>query len=287
MVGDVRVFRDTRAILGESPWWRSGALFWCDITEGLVHISPEGAPADGSADASLPFPPPLASFQPAADGSFVIALGDRVILADAAGHETSELARIRHATAGLRLNEGKCDPQGRFLVGSMNLTTGAADGALYLVSREGATLVRGGFGISNGFEWSLDERIVYVTDTAVKTIYRADWHPGTGPGDLVPFAVGGTSDGLTIDDEGCLWNARYGDGCVVRLSPDGDALERVELPVPNVTGLAFGGPDLSTLYVCSAREHLDEAALAAHPLSGAVFAVDTRVHGRPVRTFGG
>lgn len=284
--GPVTVFSDARAVLAESIVWDPSAqlLRWTDITLGTLVT----AQSDGTVVSTVPLPPPLASFQPRASGGFVAALGDTVVVTDEHGVVERELTRVEHATAGLRFNEGKCDPFGRFLVGSMNLTTGEPDGALYSVEADGTTrLLRGGFGVTNGFEWSDDGTVMYVTDTSVSTIYRGSYGPHGELGELEPFVVGHAHDGLVRDDEGCSWSAVYGGGRVERYGPDGSHLETVELPTPNVTSVAFGGPDMSTLFVASARENLTEEQLEEHPSSGAILAVPTRVHGFPANTFSG
>lgn len=284
--GPVTVFSDARAVLAESIVWDPSAqlLRWTDITLGTLVT----AQSDGTVVSTVPLPPPLASFQPRASGGFVAALGDTVVVTDEHGVVERELTRVEHATAGLRFNEGKCDPFGRFLVGSMNLTTGEPDGALYSVEADGTTrLLRGGFGVTNGFEWSDDGTVMYVTDTSVSTIYRGSYGPDGELGELEPFVVGHAHDGLVRDDEGCSWSAVYGGGRVERYGPDGSHLETVELPTPNVTSVAFGGPDMSTLFVASARENLTEDQLEQHPSSGAILAVPTRVHGFPANTFSG
>ncbi|MFK4482079.1 MULTISPECIES: SMP-30/gluconolactonase/LRE family protein [unclassified Curtobacterium] len=284
--GPVTVFSDARAVLAESIVWDPSAqlLRWTDITLGTLVT----AQSDGTVVSTVPLPPPLASFQPRASGGFVAALGDTVVVTDEHGAIERELTRVEHATAGLRFNEGKCDPFGRFLVGSMNLTTGEPDGALYSVEADGTTrLLRGGFGVTNGFEWSDDGTVMYVTDTSASTIYRGSYGPDGELGELEPFVVGHAHDGLVRDDEGCSWSAIYGGGRVERYGPDGSHLETVELPTPNVTSVAFGGPDMSTLFVASARENLTEEQLEQHPSSGAILAVPTRVHGFPANTFSG
>ncbi len=284
--GPVTVFSDARAVLAESIVWNPSAqlLRWTDITLGTLVT----AQSDGTVVSTVPLPPPLASFQPRASGGFVAALGDTVVVTDEHGVVERELTRVEHATAGLRFNEGKCDPFGRFLVGSMNLTTGEPDGALYSVEADGTTrLLRGGFGVTNGFEWSDDGTVMYVTDTSASTIYRGSYGPDGELGELEPFVVGHAHDGLVRDDEGCSWSAIYGGGRVERYGPDGSHLETVELPTPNVTSVAFGGPDMSTLFVASARENLTEEQLEQHPSSGAILAVQTRVHGFPANTFSG
>lgn len=284
--GPVTVFSDARAVLAESIVWDPSAqlLRWTDITLGTLVT----AQSDGTVVSTVPLPPPLASFQPRASGGFVAALGDTVVVTDEHGVVERELTRVEHATARLRFNEGKCDPFGRFLVGSMNLTTGEPDGALYSVEADGTTrLLRGGFGVTNGFEWSDDGTVMYVTDTSASTIYRGSYGPDGELGELEPFVVGHAHDGLVRDDEGCSWSAVYGGGRVERYGPDGSHLETVELPTPNVTSVVFGGPDMSTLFVASARENLTEEQLEQHPSSGAILAVPTRVHGFPANTFSG
>ena len=279
-----RIFRDAKAILAESivrdP---AGFVLWCDITSGLLYR----CPIDGMDDTVIELPPPLASFAPAAARSgYVASLGDRVVLADAVGG-IRNLASIEHAHAGLRLNEGKCDPCGRWITGSMNLTTGQPDGALYSVTAGGGVRVlRGGFGVANGFERSLDDAEMFFTDTAVKTIYRGSYSETGDLGNVKVFHCGEPHDGLTIDAEGFLWGGIYGGGRVVRFTPEGVEDVMVELPAPNITSVLFGGPGMSTLFVGSARGHLTEQQLEAHPLSGAIFAIDTATHGRPARHFG-
>lgn len=284
--GPPTVFTDARAVLAESIVWDPDeqVVRWVDITLGTFNT----ADAEGTPRSSVSLPPPLASFQPRASGGFVAALGDTVVVTDHEGRIEREVARVEHSTAGNRFNEGKCDPFGRFLVGSMNVVTGDPDGALYAVEADGTTrLLRGGFGTTNGIEWSEDGSTMYVTDTDASTVFRASYGPAGDLGELEPFIVGEAHDGLVRDDEGCFWSAIYGSGRVERYGPDGQHLESVTIPAPNPTSVAFGGPDMSTLLVGTARENLSEEQLAEHPHSGSVFAVPTRVHGFPAHTFGG
>ncbi len=174
--GPVTVFCDDQAVLAESIVWSPGErlLRWTDITLGTLTT----ASADGTVRSVVPLPPPLASFQPRATGGFVAALGDTVVLTDADGVVERELARVQHATAGIRFNEGKCDPFGRFVVGSMDLGGDDPAGALYAVDPDGSVrTLRGGFGVANGFEWTGDGSEMFVTDTSTSTIYRAPYGP--------------------------------------------------------------------------------------------------------------
>ncbi|MFJ3384557.1 MULTISPECIES: SMP-30/gluconolactonase/LRE family protein [unclassified Curtobacterium] len=284
--GPVRVFSDAGAVLVESIVWdpEQHVLRWADITLGTLNTTD----AHGRSLSTVPLPPPLASFQPRARGGFVAALGDRIVVTGPDGADPTTIATVEHRVAGLRFNEGKCDPFGRFLVGSMNLTTGEPDAALYSVEPDGTTrLLRGGFGVTNGIEWSPDGDVMYVTDTSASTVFRASYGADGVLGELEPFLVGAAHDGLVRDDEGCFWGAIYGAGRVERYDAAGAHLETVELPAPNTTSVAFGGDDMSTLFIGTARENLTEEQLVEHPHSGAVFAVPTRVHGFPANTFGG
>jgi sugar lactone lactonase YvrE len=283
VLGEARVFRTGPAVLGESPFWDAGALHWVDISRGLLQVSPGGAPADGSADRVHELPAPLPCIQPAEGGGYVAALKDRVVRLDADGLITAELAYVGLANDGMRLNEGKVDPQGALFVGAMDAEQ--ADAAWYRVDGSGAAVHLGGFAVTNGLEWSVDGSTVYLADTAVQSIYRAPWDPDAGPGELTLLHSGDSADGAVLDADGCLWTAVHGDGVVLRLDPEGRELERVTVPVAAVTGICFGGEDRSTLFVCSASEGMSDEERAAEPLSGAVFAVDTAVHGLPLRRF--
>ncbi|UFS60444.1 SMP-30/gluconolactonase/LRE family protein [Subtercola endophyticus] len=292
-VAEPTVFRTSGAILGESLFFDGAeSMFWCDITAGLVHRSPVGGAVDGSDDETFALPAPVASFHPAViagEAGFVVSLRDRVVLTDSAFVIVRELATIPHAHAGLRLNEGKVDPAGRWVTGSMNLTTGEPDGAIYSVdARSGPPtlrVLRGGLGVANGFEWSADGGTFYFTDTSVETVYAGGYTSSGDVSEDIVLLHGGPHDGLTLDTDGNFWGALYGEGAVVKYSGTGEEILRVELPTPNVTSVAFGGAGLSTLFVASARENLTEQQLVEHPLSGALFSIDTGTTGRLPNTF--
>jgi len=286
MTGEPTVFRDTRAILGESLIWDASrsAMLWCVITAGLLHASPLDGAVDGSTDSTLHLPAPLASFG-LADAGFVLSLENRVVLADLDGRITDTLATIDHRRAGLRLNEGKVDPSGRWVTGSMILVGDDPVGAYYSVTGAGARTLYGGLGVANGLEWSRDGSRIYFTDTSVSTIYTGAYSESGEVTDVETWHHGSPNDGLAIDEDGCFWSALYGGGRVIRYSPDGLELESIDLPVPNLTSVAFGGPELRTLFVASARENLTEEQLEQYPLSGAVFAIETSTHGFTPRRF--
>lgn len=281
------VFRAARSILAESIWWdASGAIEWCDITSGLLRRSPIDAPVDGSADRVLEFPPPVSAFQPTADGGYVLALGDTVAVCDGDGAGLRTIATVSHRHPGIRFNEAKCDPFGRFVVGSMDVTTGDPDGAIYAIEPDGrCTTLIGGIGVANGFEWSDDGDRMYFTDTAASTIFVAEYD-GRELRGVEPFVVGMASDGLARDADGGFWNGINDIGVVVRWDADGVKTDEVDVPAGHVTSVAFGGPDLSTLFIATAREKLTEAELEAQPLTGSIFSLQTGTRGFPVNRFG-
>lgn len=281
---EVRTFLDARAILVESPVWdsRTRELVWCDITAGVLHRTT----ADGRVDRTIALPPPLGSFQLMRHGGVVAALQDQIVLVDAEG-EFRELAHIQHNHPGIRFNEGKCDPFGNFVVGGMDTTKKDPDAGLYRITPAGeVTTLRGGFGTCNGIEFSDDGRTLWVTDTSVRTIFRGSYGPEGALGELEPFSVGLRHDGLARDERGEFWGAVYGAGEVVHLSPQGELLDTIAIPAPNVTGVAFGGDDLRTLFVGSARENATEEQLEQSPLSGGIFAIDLDRAGLPTHLFG-
>lgn len=292
------LWRDSRAILAESLWWDAdvvpgGALRWCDITSGTLHTSPlEGAP-DGSDDRVVRVPPPLASFAPVRRGGFVAGLDDRIVLLDEAGGIPRTVASVEHAHEGMRLNEGKCDPFGAFVVGSMDPS--GSTGAIYRVTGDGrCTVLVEGVGTSNGFEWDDAGRFIW-TDTSASAVYRADYRLGEDGtvelGESEQIFGGLASDGLTRDADGGWWNGIYGEGRVVRWTPGTDATtpDRVDTEIrvdaPNVTSVAFGGPDLRTLFIATARENLEESELEQAPASGGIFAIDLDAAGLPPHSF--
>ncbi|WP_053387335.1 SMP-30/gluconolactonase/LRE family protein [Leucobacter japonicus] len=291
MTREVQVFRSTRAILVESLWWdaRTSEVVWVDITAGLLHRGRLDGAVDGSEDRVVSLPPPVSAVQPAPGGRYVAALEDSVVLLGSDGLIERVVARLPHRRFGMRLNEGKVDPFGRFVVGGMGLIGEAPDADLWSVSADGdARALRGGFGVANGLEWSDDGRTMFVTDTSTSTIYRGIYGPNGDLGELAPHITGRAHDGLALAADGTFWNGLYGEGHVVRWAPDGTLLEEVPILSPNLTSVAFAGPELTTLLIGSARENLTEQQLQAAPESGAIYRieVDPDEHGRPVHTFG-
>jgi sugar lactone lactonase YvrE len=186
-----------------------------------------------------------------------------------------------------RLNDGRCDRQGRFWVGSMHDRGGSPTGSLYRIDPDHRShRVRDGITVPNGLAWSPDGRVMYFTDTPSRTILAYDFDGDTGmPGASRVFARvpdgAGYPDGATVDAEGFLWSAHWDGWRVTRYAPDGRVDRVLELPVQRPTSCAFGGDRLDVLYVTSASNGLAPEDLARGPRAGGLFAGEVGVCGLP------
>ncbi|MBS0321693.1 MAG: SMP-30/gluconolactonase/LRE family protein [Proteobacteria bacterium] len=186
---------------------------------------------------------------------------------------------------GNRLNDGKCDPQGRYWCGSINPETGTADGSLYVLERDLTVRhVLPDFLTPNGMTWSLDGKTLYLADTRRGLIRAHDFDGEHGTlGATRVFAdlgaMPGGPDGATLDTDGYLWWAQFDGACLVRYAPDGSMDRVVRLPVSRPTSCAFGGPGFRHLYVTTGTRGFDAAAFAREPLAGRVLKIDVGIGG--------
>lgn len=288
---DVASVGEERAVLGEGPAWDAarGRLWWVDIERGLVL---ESDPADGATRANR-LDDRVGAVVPATDGTLVVALRDRVVRWDAdADGAVETLAAIEAGDDRTRLNDGKCDPSGRFWIGTMAFAEQGQVASLYALERDG-TLRRAvsGVDVSNGLGWSPDRRTMYYVDSPTRRIdaFDVDLSDGTlrfrrtvveiPPGEGLP-------DGMTVDADGDLWVALWG-GDVRRYAPDGTLRQRLELPVSQPTSVCFGGAALDQLFITSASAGLDAAARAREPLAGALLVCSPGARGQPTDAYGG
>lgn len=279
----------TASRLGEGPCWypEEQVFYWVDI-EG--HSLRKFNPATGAVKDFL-MPERVSAVVPMEGGNLLVALHNRICRYDPATGKFAELVCLLE-NPSIRLNEGKCDPQGRFWVGTMALDVRPGAAALYCINHD--TQVRKvlqDLTISNGLAWSLDERTLYFIDSPTRTIQAFDFDAAKG--DIknsravvqVPEQEG-MPDGMDIDVNGNLWVALHGSAAVVCYDPrSGEMLQRIEVPALNVTSCTFGGPDLDVLYITSAREWLTAEQLQKYPLSGSVFSARPGVKGRRVSCY--
>ena len=214
-------------------------------------------------------------------------------LHEGGGTTVEWLHRLHDADSPMRLNDAKADTKGRLWFGSMNdIDTSAGEGVFYRLTGAAPPMpVDSGYGVTNGPTFSADGRTLYHTDSVAATIYAFDV---SDAGELsnkrvwCRFQLGeGYPDGMTTDAEGHVWVAHWGGARVTRRDARGAVVRTVEVDAPNVTNVTFGGPRFSDLFITTARDGLGAAALAAAPLSGALFVLRDAGHGAAAECFDG
>ena len=295
MTTDLRRIGTQRDILGECPLWdeRASCLWWIDIRAPALR---RFDPAHDEVR-SWPMPELLGSIALTDEaredaredgtedgGRLLLALSSRLALFDPDSGAFETVAEPRFTDPDLRFNDGRCDPQGRFWVGSMNNVTRGPEGCLYRFDLvHGLVEEASGICIPNSLAFSPDGRTMYFADSLTHRIDAFDYDPATGkrgaPRLLAEITPPAFPDGSCIDAEGCLWNAEFHGARLVRYTPGG-AIDRVlPLPVQRPTCCSFGGADLRTLYITTTSQRMSEAELAAEPLAGALLALDVGVAG--------
>jgi sugar lactone lactonase YvrE len=280
---------DCSNVLGEGALWCpvEQRLWWIDISTPTLW---SWQSRSGRVE-RWPLPKPPGSFALRKNGGFLFAFRNGIATLDAPGGVPQFLSGLELGEE--RFNDGKVDRAGRFWAGTLDRKLGSPIGRLYRVATDfEVKAMDRGFTISNGIGWSPDDRTMYFTDTPSRHIYRYDFDPAAGRISnrrvFVEAAPGhGGPDGLTVDAEGYVWSAQFDRWCVNRYAPDGKLERSVRLPVQRPTTCMFGGRDLSTLYVTSARMDLSEADLAPQPHAGGVFALKPGVRGLPEPRFAG
>jgi sugar lactone lactonase YvrE len=286
-----RCVLDVRASLGECPVWSVAeqVLYWVDINAPSLN---RFDPATGR-NVAMPMPASIGCFALRRSGGFVVALRDGFWLASADGALVRKVGDAPYEPAHHRFNDGRCDPQGRFLAGYMNEARDKATAAVVRLDPDFTqTSVIGGLTISNGLAFSPDGRTMYHTDTPTQIVYAYDYDADAGmPANRRVFtrftADGDRPDGAAVDRDGCYWTALYRGGKVLRIAPDGRVLAAYPVPAMCPTMCAFGGRDLRTLYVTSARQMREPEELARLPQSGGLFAMPVDVPGLPEPAFAG
>jgi sugar lactone lactonase YvrE len=294
MGDELRCVAPTGDVCGEGAVWAAaeGRLYWTDINRFLVHSL---TVADGSVRTWFFDEPVVALALTDRPGVMLAALASRLILFTPAEDGRAPLGPALPGSPLVRFNDGRPDPLGRMIIGTMGNNVGPAGeglevrpglGKLYRFGPEPAFVeLAGGIGIANTICWSPDERTFYFADTMANEIRAYAFDPVTGAvGASRPFFAGfgrGSPDGSAVDSAGYLWNARYGGGCLVRVAPDGSVERVVEMPCGNITTCTFGGEGLRTLYITTAAAGRGPS----ERLAGSLFALEAPVPGLPERVF--
>ncbi|MGE5251956.1 MAG: SMP-30/gluconolactonase/LRE family protein [Bacteroidota bacterium] len=274
---------DARAELGEGPAWigPEQALYWVDILKKRVFAG---------TDVLLQLHDHVSCVAVRRGGGLLLALGASLVKLDTPASGFTVLARVSEPATN-RFNDGKCDPAGRLLAGTMDTREREDSGALYSLDPHGLTRLLSGVRISNGLAWSPDAATLYHIDTPTRQIRAFDYDLGTGQiangrtAVTVPESFG-WPDGMTSDADGSLWVAMWGGARVTKWDPrTGQLLEQFPVPALQTSSCIFGGRDLSELYITSARRGMTESQLQRYPLSGGLFRLQTRVTGTPCFEF--
>jgi sugar lactone lactonase YvrE len=278
----------TRDLVGESPLWHpeEDCVYWTDINGFKIN---RYSLKTGELK-SWQFDVPVTTLSLTTDAAWLlVAAGPYLILWRPATDTRLPFAQPERDWPGNRLNDGATDPAGNFWVGSMRNNV-AADGShlevegfagsLYKVTPDAqVSTADTGFGITNTLVWSPDHSTFYCGCSTRNVIYAYDYNAANSSiGNRRVFVQGlapGVPDGSAMDEQGCLWNSRFGGSCILRISPAGKILQEIAMPVSNVTNCSFGGKNLQTLYVTTASLKAKEY----EKLAGSLFAIETSVRG--------
>ncbi|WP_448204644.1 SMP-30/gluconolactonase/LRE family protein [Azospirillum sp. sgz302134] len=286
-MSDARPVVAHRCTLGEGPLWsvQRQRLYWTDIQGRRLWCFD---PLTGTSN-SWEAPDRIGCMALRRDGTLLAAFARGFAVYDPDSGRTEPVHDFEPDIPSTRLNDGRCDRQGRFIAGGTD--EGQPQRPISSVWRldadHRAERLIPNVAVANSLCFSPDGRTLYMTDTPERVIRAYDYDPATGRlgerRDFHRLPPGpGNPDGSTVDSQGFLWNAEYGGGRVVRYAPDGTVDRVVTVPTPNTTCPAFGGPNLTTLYVTTAAQGRED-----DPLAGQLFAIETDVPGLPEPFFAG
>ena len=277
----VACIADVKAVLGEGPVWveRERALYWVDIRGRKIFRLDRKGQLD-----SWNTPMHVGSLVPRARGGFVAGTDKGFFFIDLDDARFELIAHPETDRPSNRFNDGKVDRAGRFWAGTMDDREREPAGTLYRLDPDLSwEAIDDGYRVTNGPAFSPDGRLMYHNDSALQVTYVFDLdEDGTASNrrEFARFGKGdGYPDGMTVDAEGCLWIAFWDGWCLRRLSPNGERIAELLMPVQRPTSCAFGGEDLETLFITSARRDLQGTELDKQPLAGGLFAADVGVAG--------
>ncbi len=266
---------------GEGPVWSNGNIIWVDIPNGKINTTDasSGQTTTLTVDATVG-----AAVEIEGQDGYMIAMQDGFAIVT--GTSLTVIDRVLDS-ATHRMNDAKCDALGRLWAGSCENSFATGMGALHVLVGNGpSSIAADGFGLPNGIGWTQDNQTMYFVDSVAHQVYRTEFdlaEARIGKFQLLADINFGFPDGLAVDVENCLWLAVWGGSKVVRISPTGDVIAEIDMPVSQPSSCAFG-PD-GVLYITSARADLSESDLINQPLAGSLFALHTNTQGVPVSKF--
>lgn len=282
MTMTAEMFVDCRCELGEGPFWHplQDRLFWFDIVNNTML----SANSSGHIVDRITFKDTVAAAAVIDQTTMAVAQSGALLRYDLDTDTSEVIIEVEADRPHNRTNDSRVHPSGAFWIGTM-ARQGGDTGALYHYRTGKLTRLMDGIGIPNATCFSPDGRIGYFVHNGTD-IMKCALDPETGMpvGDWEPFVSGGAeghADGAVIDAEGCMWNARWGAGQVVRFTPDGKLDRVITVPTSRTTCPAFGGKDMKTLYITTARQGMTPDELDKDPIAGSTFAIELDVAGVP------
>jgi sugar lactone lactonase YvrE len=290
------VLVDQKALTGEGPSWdaRQKVLYWVDIPRACIHVYHPAARLNQTIDLGKQFST-IGTVAPSASGGVIFAPDRKIAHYDFANQQITILAEVEADKPEHRFNDGKCDPHGRFLAGTMRKEPdGSYPGALYSMEKDGKVRkLLDGLGISNGLGWSPDYRSFYLADSYSRDVCVFDYDLETGKisHQRAAFTLPegeAVADGMTTDQEGMVWLALWDGACIQRWDPrSGELLSTYSFPAKRTSCPVFGGEKMNELFVTSAAVGLSEEDWQAYPHNGALMRLKTEFKGMPSFAFGG
>jgi sugar lactone lactonase YvrE len=282
MTNTAELLVNNQASHGEGPVWADGNLYWVDLTGCRLHTWTQ---ADGTVR-DFQFAEPVCAVAPLADGRLLVAFAKRLAYVNLANLSCEEICKVEPDIPGNRCNDGKMDPAGRFWIGTMsNDGSVQGAGALYRLDEVGQlTCVLDNLSIANGMGWSADQMTMYFIDSPTREIWAFDFDLSDSSITNRRIAVQvpdglGVPDGMAVANDGTLWVAHWGAGCVCQwCARSGRLLNRIDTDCPHTSSCCLA--DNGHLYITTSRLGLDEGALTAHPCSGGLFR-HTPPHNQP------
>lgn len=282
---------NAHARLGEGPVWSVArqCLYWVDILERrLFRLAANGDRASWRFDEEI-----SSVAERRAGAGLIVTLRHGFAYFDPASESLTHLVQPEAHLPANRFNDGKCDARGRYWAGTIDFDCRAPTGSLYRLTPEmQVEAVDSGYVVTNGPAWSLDGRTLYHNDSVNGRVYAFDFDMERGQISnkrlFLQFSGDeGFPDGMTVDAGGGLWIAHWGASKVTRRDAQGALLQTVTLPCSQVSSCTFGGPDMRTLYITTARKELTPEQLEREPLAGGLFAIELEVAGLPAQSFDG
>ncbi len=282
---------DCRNHHGEGIFWnpQDRRAWWTDIEGRTLWWFDPVSGQSGSHD----MPDRVCCFAPRARGGLIVAFAQSVAFYDLETAQSDTIAPFEPDNPGTRLNDGRTDRQGRLVAGGMNEVTGAADSSVVRIDPDGTlTPLIEGVSCANSICFSVDGRTMFFADTPERTLRAYDYDADTGALGAARIhaefaSEPGLPDGSCVDAEGGVWNAAWEGRRVVRVAPNGEIDQIIDVPVWKPTCCAFGGPDLDTLFITTSRLMSDEETLRREPASGGLFAFKPGFHGVKDTPFAG